>query len=262
MIAVFFAAMVAASPPQALRFVEDGQARRTLDLAALTKVAPAETITVFDPYYQRQKHFRAVPLLPVLAAGFGGRDLRREEVLLRAQDGYTVPIAGARLYEGGAYLAFRDEDVPGWEPIGPQHADPAPFYLVWTRPGQDKLETHPRPWALQTIEVTRFEKAFPHVPPTGGGAQVKHGFAVFRAECIKCHAINREGGHVGPDLNVPQNIFEYRPEAQIRAYIRDPQQFRYSAMPAHPDMSDEDLDALLAYLRQKRGEKFDSGKKQ
>jgi len=46
--------------------------------------------------------------------------------------------------------------------------------------------------------------------------------------------MNREGGRVGPELNVPQSIVEYRPEAQIKAYIRNPLQFRYGHMPPQP----------------------------
>ena len=36
--------------------------------------------------------------------------------------------------------------------------------------------------------------------------------------------VNQEGG-TGPELNVPKSIVEYRPEAQIKAYIKDPALF-------------------------------------
>jgi len=62
---------------------------------------------------------------------------------------------------------------------------------------------------------------------------------------------------VGPDLNVPRSIVEYRPVAQIKAYIRDPTSFRYGKMPAHPDLSAADLDALIAYFRAMSAQKHD-----
>jgi hypothetical protein len=72
--------------------------------------------------------------------------------------------------------------------------------------------------------------------------------------------VNGEGGRVGPDLNVPQSIVEYRPREQIKAYVRDPQVFRYTTMPSHLHLTDADLDALIAYFEVMRGLKHDPGK--
>ena len=83
------------------------------------------------------------------------------------------------------------------------------------------------------------------------------GFELFRGECIRCHAVNREGGRVGPELNVPQSIVEYRDSEFLRAYIRDPLRFRYGAMPPHPGLDDGDLDDLIAYFRAMSTRKHD-----
>jgi cytochrome c1 len=56
---------------------------------------------------------------------------------------------------------------------------------------------------------------------------------------------------------VPQSIVEYRPEAQLRAFVRDPRSFRYTQMPANPQLSEADLDALLAYFRHMSAYKLD-----
>lgn len=236
-----------------LMFARNGTPLATLTLDQLRAIAPPEDLTSFDPYYQRVKHFRVIPIEPVLARAFGAdatHPLTREQFVLRARDGYTVPIAGERLLEGGACIAIADLDVPAWEPIGQQHANPGPFYLVWRHPTQQDLEAHPRPWQLASIEIAPFASVFPHTVPEGepDNSAAQHGFAIFRNECIRCHAINREGGRVGPELNVPQSIVEYRPEAQIRAYIRNPLTFRYGSMPPHPTLTDDDLGALIAYF--------------
>lgn len=245
-----------------LRFYRDGREVARLSRAQLTRAAGTEDVAGYDPYYKRPKRWRALPLAAVLRAGFGAADpgtLSAEDFVLRARDGYTVPIPGSRLLEGGAALAIADLDVPAWEPIGPQRAHPGPFYLVWRRPEQRDLTTHPRPWQLAAIEIVAFEKRFPHTLPQGlpPNAPAWRGLALFRGECIRCHAINREGGRTGPELNVPQSIVEYRPEPQIRAYIRDPRTFRYGNMPPHPGLTDADLDALLAYFRAMKDRKVD-----
>jgi cytochrome c1 len=61
-------------------------------------------------------------------------------------------------------------------------------------------------------------------------------------------------------LNVPRCIVEYRPAEQIKAYIRDPQSFRYTSMPAHPHLTDAQLEALLAYFTAMKDRKHDPGR--
>lgn len=243
-----------------LVFKRMGQEVRTISLRDLLAKIPSETVKQFDPYYGKDKTYRAVPLGRVLDLAFDGVDLAKQEYVLRAKDGYTVPMRGALATEPGAYVAFEDVDVPGWEPIGQQHANPGPFYVVWAKRDQIDLESHPRPYQLATIEIARFDDLFPHTVPTGiaEGEPARRGFATFKEQCILCHAVNREGGRVGPELNVPQSIVEYRPAEQIKAYIKNPLTFRYSQMPPHPSFTDGDLDDLVAYFAAMKDRKHDA----
>ncbi len=246
-----------------LSFKKLGREVKTLDLDALIKTIPAETVRQYDPYYNREKTYRAFPLARVVEIAFPDeKGLPTQEFVLRALDGFTVPMRGSKVFEDGAYVAFEDLEKPGWEPIGQQRANPAPFYLVWAKKDQVDLETHPRPYQLASIEIADFESVFPWTVPKGAadGSPARKGFAIFREQCIHCHAINRQGGRVGPDLNVPKSVVEYRPVDQIKAYIRDPLSFRYSTMPPHPKMTDEDLDALVAYFTAMKELKHDDEK--
>lgn len=243
-----------------LVFEKEGKPLSSIALADLVRDVPPETFTAFDPYYNKNKTYRALPVRRLLERGFPGvAPLEAQDYVLRARDGYTVPIAGARLLEAGGYIAIADVDSPSWDPIGPQQVNPGPFYFVWRGEKQQNIETYPRPWQLAAIELARFDATFPHTVPTGEppDSPAMRGLALFRAECIHCHAVNREGGRVGPELNVPQSIVEYRPEAQIRVYIKEPQSFRYGNMPAHPNMTDAQLDALIAYFRAMKDRKYD-----
>ncbi|MBK8256630.1 MAG: cytochrome c [Polyangiaceae bacterium] len=235
-----------------LTFARQGKKVRQLTLGEMVRTIKPTRFSAYDPYYNRDKTFLALPLSDVVRLGFSEQSqaLENEEYVLKAADGYTVPMRGNKVFERGAYLAFADAEVPGWELIGPQRANPGPFYLVWSEKQQQSLETHPRPWQLASIEIARFEDLYPHTVPTGEapGSPAQRGFATFREQCVHCHAINREGGRVGPDLNVPQSIVEYRPADQIKAYILDPATFRYGNMPAHPFLKEGDLNDLLAYF--------------
>ncbi len=257
----FLLAAPAAEP--ALRFARAGEAPRVVSAAALRGACEEATVAVADPYYEKPKRFLAWPLGCVLAQGFGtaAAQLAGEEVLLRALDGYTRATEGAVLLEPGGYVAFADADRAsgGFDPIDYRQADPAPFYMIWKGPGERDVVRYPWPYQLAEIELVRVEDRFPRAVPPGAepGSLARRGFELFRQSCLQCHAINGDGGRIGPELNVPQSIVEYRPEEQLRAFVRDPGTFRYTQMPANPHLSDADLDALLAYFRHMSAYKVD-----
>ncbi len=247
-----------------LEFLRDGTVVRRLDDAAIVKACGIRTIEVDDPYYEARKQYRACPLVAVLEAGFGvpADRLDAEDVLFRARDGYVKASTRARTLEQGGFVAFRELDRgDGFAPMGRGALDPGPFYVVWTRPDQRDTHRYPWPYQLTSIELTSVTKKFPHTVPAGVVEHdpAWHGYAIFRTECISCHAMNREGGSVGPDLNVPRSIVEYRPIEQVRAYIRNPTTFRYGNMPSHEHLEPADLDALIAYFRAMKNRKHDAG---
>ena len=225
-------------------------------------------VEVLDPYYGTPRRFLACPLERVFELGFGAPPASFEDrdFLLEALDGYTRTAPGSQLASGGAWLAFGDaaraaRGESGFDPIDRRQIDPGPFYLVWTGPGRNDAHRWPWPYQLARIAIARFEERFPHTVPVGAadGSPARRGFELFRRECAMCHAINGEGGTVGPELNVPRSIVEYRPAEQIKAYVRDPQSFRYTSMPSHHDLGDADLDALIAYFTHMSAHKRDPG---
>ncbi|MDJ0852324.1 MAG: c-type cytochrome [Myxococcota bacterium] len=252
-----------------LRFEREGELVRELALATLRAACAEQTVEVAqDPYYLRAKRFRALALSCVLEQGFGAAPGPAESLFFRARDGYQKPASGRKLAQPGGWLAFADADRargddPGWEPIDRRQVDPAPFYVVWSGAGQNDPHRYPWPYQLEAIEIAAFSTHFPHTRPATAerGTAAWRGYTVFSSECIACHAINGEGGRVGPELNVPRSIVEYRPPEQIKAYVRDPSSFRYTTMPSHLHLSDEELDALVAYFEVMKKNKRDPGER-
>jgi mono/diheme cytochrome c family protein len=249
-----------------LRFERGGVEVRSLTADELRSACSETRVEVDDPYHLKRKGFLACPLQQVMVLGFGDELARRPDAnfFLRARDGYAKPADAARLLEPGGFLAFADVSNPagsGWEPIDRRGVDPGPFYVVWSEPGQNDVHTYPWPYQLAVIDLAPFESEYPHTLPAGlpPEAPAWEGFAIFRRECVACHAVNGEGGRVGPDLNVPRSIAEYRPAEQIKAFIRDPQSFRYTSMPAHRHLSDAQLDGLVAYFEAMKVRKRDPG---
>lgn len=249
-------AHVPAAPPEPAN-VALNVGSKVFTLKELQTLAPAVSWRAFDPYYGKPKGWWAMPLAPVLEAGLGDALHADDvEVQLTALDGYQVVLPVSKALEAGAYLAFADLDGP-FEPIGPQRANPGPFYLVWKGVEQQHLVTHPRPWSLVKISVVRFDEVYPRTIPPRRDARIDEGQSIFRSQCLRCHALNRQGGHVGPELNVPRNVTEYRELEQLKAFVKNPLAFRYGNMPPFKHLTDSQLDAVFAYLSVMREKKLD-----
>ena len=252
-----------------LEFARDGEVVQRLDRKALEQGCGVTTIEIDDPYYGRRMSYVACPLLRVLEMGFGGSapQLAANDYLLRARDGYVKPATGKRLVEAGGYLALADaqrekEGLAGWAPIDRKQVDPAPFYVVWSEPGQHDTNLYPWPYQLARIEIGSIAAEYPDIVPRTAAkdSAAWRGFDIFKTECVACHAINGQGGKVGPELNVPQSIVEYRPVEQIKAYVRNPETFRHTSMPAHEHLTPAQLDDLVAYFRVMSTLKHDPGR--
>jgi len=249
-----------------LSFVQNGTTVRSISSQALREGCARE-VEVLDYYYREPRRYLACPLGELLAEAFGQatEDLAERQFVFRAADGYTRPADGAIVLSAGGYVALADADrlARGESPFAPidrRQLDPGPFYVVWQGEGRSDAHRYPWPYQLVAIELVDLSARFPHaVPPAQAGQDAREGWRLFANECISCHAINGDGGRVGPELNVPRSIVSYRPAEQIRAYIRDPQTFRYTTMPSHRHFSEADLDALLAYLRLMSRHQHDPG---
>lgn len=254
-------AAAAPDPEPRLHFIDSSGETHTWSLSALRTACIEEEIEVVDPYHEKAMRYVAMRLRCVLDVGFeqtgGAEGQRSQGLLLLALDGYARPVLGEDLLEPGAFLAFGEAGLMGGKAARPRFAkidrrriDPGPFYLVWIGETQNDPHVHPWPYQLSTIQVAPFAEAFPRTVPGGLDPTDRGwaGYALFQRACASCHAINGEGGKIGPDLNVPRSIVEYRPIDQIRGYIRNPEATRYTSMPAHPNLSEADLDALIAYF--------------
>lgn len=88
-----------------------------------------------------------------------------------------------------------------------------------------------------------------------GTATMSLGAALFKENnCFDCHSLNGVGGSTGPALD---DVGSRLTPDRIKKQIRNPEAFNpESDMPAFPDLSENDLQALAAFLgKQKGGEK-------
>jgi mono/diheme cytochrome c family protein len=214
----------------------------------------------FDPFYQQKKKYEGYRLSEVLSSVFL-KYKNHKMIRFVASDGYKVTSFMNELPLEKGYLVYKDiqsSNPLGFDEIleGKSKYNPAPFALIWE--GQKGLMKElPNPFSIVALEIGKesdfFGAAFPQK-----NKKVVTGFYIFNTHCLKCHSMNKQGGMVGPELNVPRNIFEYWKKEEIRNVIRNPGDLRWgSKMPPYKDvLTVKELEELLRYLEWMKHEKI------
>jgi cytochrome c2 len=264
---VFALAAIAASARAgdaraALEFRRHGEAVASRTLAELRAVARAETVRVFEPYEEREVAFRALPLPAVLDAIYGEQWRRDDELLFTCRDGYQPTVPVSRVLAHRAWLAFERPGAPAFtihkfESGRHQDVPVAPFYLIWENVADTQVRAEGDwgwPYQLVGVELIRSRERFPYMaPPASAPAEVQRGFSAFRIHCSRCHTVNGEGGHVGPELNTAASPAGRRDPTWLRTWIADPNRIAPGTRmePLNPALPDRDavIASIIAYLQ-------------
>jgi mono/diheme cytochrome c family protein len=93
------------------------------------------------------------------------------------------------------------------------------------------------------------------VNPTAQLEMIKYGKTLYKQEgCFMCHRLNGEGGGVGPDLTTEGN--RGRTVEWLIGHFKDPPAYvPGSLMPPFKNLTDEQLQALTAFLQNQKGTK-------
>ncbi len=244
--------LVACAKQQKHLTVKMGNAEKAIRLAGL-KTRFGDTSVEIDDYYLRRKvRYRAISL-PALLKALSAEAGQFDEFVFRCADGYLAHVSRADFEAGklnNFYLAYGEDGDRFSSKImqGKAEISPEPFYAVATE--KESFRTLSWPYEIVAIELVDFKKAFPALFVAGMDKNASAGFQLFRQECLKCHSLNLQGGDIGPELNVPRNITEYRDEVFLRAFIRNASAYRAkSKMPPFPNLKDEEIGQVVSYLR-------------
>ncbi|MBX3720992.1 MAG: c-type cytochrome [Turneriella sp.] len=240
--------------------VKTGLVEKKLTLPELKKRFGAETVKVEDYYLKRPMRYNALNLKKMLTA-FAAEAPGYDEFIFRCADGYLAHVSRADFEAGkldSFHLAFGEggDSFKSEIPQGKALISPEPFYAVAT----DKagFSTLSWPYELIAIELVNFKGMFPKLYLAGleNDKIAKAGFDLFRKECLKCHSLNLQGGDIGPELNIPKNITEYRDEAYLKSFISNASSYRAkSKMPAFAGLTDQDISSIIVYLKRMAGHK-------
>ena len=226
--------------------------------ALLARSDVVEITTSRDVAYRTPQTYRAVALAKLLE----GVDVPPDAVVeAAAQDGFVTQLPRDLVYRNDGikgYVAIEVADKP-WPPIPGKAKSAGPFYLVWVGPQASSVPIMKWPYQVLSLSVQEAPaRRWPLLavdPTLPSFHPARDGQIIFVNNCFTCHTINQAGeASAGPDLNLPMNPTEYFTDTGLRALIRDPRSVRVwpeQRMPsfAKEDLSDEELELILAYLR-------------
>jgi mono/diheme cytochrome c family protein len=89
-------------------------------------------------------------------------------------------------------------------------------------------------------------------PAPGSPEELALGQEVFERRCATCHGEALRGGLAGPPLVHEIYSPDHHPDASVRAAVArgvQPHHWEFAAMPPIPDLSDADVEAVIAYIR-------------
>ncbi len=228
------------------------------------------SLSVDDPVYQETKMYEGFWLHDLLAYAGLSEEIEGDTVRFQAADGYEIimPYDQFRQVRQRGLVAFRDiaAEREDWIefPRGKDMISPAPFYLVWQTPSETGAEevvpSQFWPYQLVQMEVINFAETYDRIFPSQveETSLVYRGFLLFEAQCLHCHSINLQGGNLGPELNIPMNITEYRTEDILIDFIKDATRYRANSLmpPFEEKLTDEQINDILGYLTWMRDHKW------
>ncbi|MFN0036505.1 MAG: c-type cytochrome [Saprospiraceae bacterium] len=227
-----------------------------IDLRALfsQKALPPDSVMAvqYDHYFKTSKKFVGFSLQTLIQEALARErfDTTGAVVVFECTDGYAPTMDLAKvLGPKKGLIALRDLSAPkgkNWLDSLAEKFDP--YYLAWADiPKGD--ESYVLPYGLTAIRIVsgsaNFKEAYPF-----GAAELEKGFTLFRDNCMKCHAVNKIGGTMGPEFNIPKNITEYWRDEDIIAFAKSPTSYRYnSKMPPANTLSDSEFLEIIRYLK-------------
>lgn len=205
-----------------------------------------------DPVYHKNKRFNALPLKDILEKYSSMKRMNAADlkVVFECEDGYKPEMPLEKLLSAKAFLAVNDADAPkghAWEILlkNRQETKIEPFYVVYEDISGDDV-SYKWPYNLVKIHLAPLHENDAALKPKDESALA--GYELFKNRCQTCHAINKIGGKMGPELNYPKSVTEYWKTDDLKAFIQNPESYRNEVKMPNLGIKPEEATEIVKYL--------------
>ena len=229
--------------------------------SSLQQLPKKEVVVENDPVYGGNQRYEGYEIKAFLSWLTKQTGVSPTDALISfvATDGYVSQLPVRDIPDRLGILAFREFGGSAEKPFRDSLTarvpfNPGPYYLVWKGVFSEKNHP-PTPWSVNLVKLSPNEIPAEHIPPIQSPT-INRGMDLWRTYCSKCHGINKIGGTMGPELNVPKNITEYWDRTHLRTLIENPAALRWgSKMPGFGWLPVADRGAILEYMEAMKGKK-------
>ncbi len=205
-----------------------------------------------DPVYHKNKKFNVLPLQALLEKYSSLKSLNPAElkVIFECEDGYKPEMSLEKLLAAKAFLAVSDVDAPKgreWEQIfkDGHEMKAEPFYVVYEGVSPKDGE-YKWPYNLVKIHFAPLNEDVAALKPKDQTAMA--GYELYKNRCQTCHAINKIGGKMGPELNYPKSVTEYWKKDDLVAFILNPVSYRNEVKMPKLELKPAEATEIVTYL--------------
>jgi cytochrome c2 len=205
-----------------------------------------------DPVYHKNKRFNALPLKDILEkySSINRMNANDLKVVFECEDGYKPEMPLEILLSAKAFLAVSDVDAPKgreWEILlkNGQESKMEPFYVVYEDVSGDDV-SYKWPYNLVKIHLAPLHENDEALKPKNKSTLA--GYEIFKNRCQTCHAINKIGGKMGPELNYPKSVTEYWKTDDLKAFIQNPASYRNNVKMPTLGIKPEEANEIVKYL--------------
>ncbi|CZF85973.1 c-type cytochrome [Grimontia marina] len=222
---------------------------KSLGIDRMKTSAAPRSLSFQSPVYKKPMTYNGLDFKDVAASA--GVDFSKvEEIKFVALDGFVASWSKGTTKSPLVVVTDEKGNPNGFTDIGEgkETLNPGPFYVMTTDPN----EYNNWIWPFQVYKIEfNYQAPKPDYYPTGAEDKpiIMAGYVAFKSTCISCHSINLEGGDIGPELNIPKNITEYRDKEYLKAFIKNPNSYRAkSRMLKFEHLSDQQLNEIIEYM--------------
>lgn len=224
-----------------------------LDLKGRGLLKNTQIISIkLDPVYHKKKRFNAVLLKDILKkySSMNRMNAADLKVVFECEDGYKPEMPLEKLLSAKAFLAVSDADAPkghDWEQVfkDGHEMKAEPFYVIYEDVSPDDL-IYKWPYNLVKIHLAPLHENDAALKPKDEAALA--GYEIFKNRCQTCHAINKIGGKMGPELNYPKSVTEYWKVDDLKAFIQNPTDYRNEVKMPNLGIKPEEATEIVKYL--------------